>query len=329
MWQLLEGDCLAILPTLPAESINLVFADPPYNIGKAAWDKIPDYLGWCEQWIAACSRVLKRNGAFWVSHSEPEVLVEISRLIAARGRTQVNWITWDKHFNHNFFYVPTRSFEPMAEYLIYHADEGEWTAQSDQTRGFIFEPLRAYLATEFEQSGCTRQQVRDATGTQMEGHWFGRSQWQLPTPEHYAALRILFNGNGGDFLRREYDFLRREYDDLRREYDDLRREYEHLRYTFNNPGKVSSVWQFDPAPRNGHPTPKPEPLLERIIQTCTNAGDTVLDPFAGSGTTLAVAKRLDRKSIGIELDPTYCGLIRKRLSQPQQRRLLDLIAASS
>ena len=112
-WQLHHGDCLTILQTLPAESVNLIFADPPYNIGKAVWDKIPNYLNWCEKWIAACSRVLKRNGAFWVSHSEPRILTDLSRMIEQHGRGLVNWVTWDKYNSPNRYWRESSSPAPM------------------------------------------------------------------------------------------------------------------------------------------------------------------------------------------------------------------------
>jgi len=134
----------------------------------------------------------------------------------------------------------------------------------------------------------------------MAGHWFEKVQWSLLTRENYKWLRTLFNANGGEYLRREYE--------------DLRREYEDLRYTFNNPGKVSSVWQIPPAKPNGHPTPKPEKLLERIINATSNPGDLVLDPFTGSGTTGAVAARLGREFIGIEKSEKYAEMAESRIA---------------
>jgi len=108
---------------------------------------------------------------------------------------------------------------------------------------------------------------------------------------------------------------------LRREYEDLRREYESLRYTFNNPGKVSSVWQIPSAKRNGHLTPKPEALLERIILATSNPGDTVLDPMMGSGTSLVIAARLGRHGIGCEIDERYFELAKRRIEAAQQLEL--------
>jgi len=305
--ELWQGDCLDLIPYIKDCSIDLVFVDPPYNIKKAEWDKIDNYQAWCELWIAECSRVLKPNGAFWVSHKIPKQLVLISDKIEMHGRTQINWITWDKFFGKSFFYVPTRSFEPMVEFLIYHADEGEWTSQCDKERGFIFESLRAYLENEILRSGWTkaqlkRQWMKDKNNkSEMPRHWLEQKQFEVPTKENYEWLRNLLNKSG------ELKYLRREYEDLRQEYEDMR-------YTFNNPGKMSSVWQIPPAKANGHPTPKPEELLKRIIEATSNEGDIVLDPMMGSGTTGKMAKLLNRNFIGIEKDPEYFKIAKARLN---------------
>ncbi len=200
-----------------------------------------------------------------------------------------------------------RSFQPMAEYLIYHADDGQWQAQCDKQRGFIFEPLREYLDEEKIRAGFTTRQVAEhfqkktgsRTVTGMAGHWFANVQWSLPTAENYRWLRWLFNQNDGE---------------------DLRREYEDLRPTFNNPGRVSSVWQGPPAKRNGHETPKPEWLLERIIRATSNEGDLIFDPFMGSGTTAVAADRLGRKFFGCDISGKYVKMSLDRINQDRLRR---------
>jgi DNA modification methylase len=308
-----------------------LFLDPPYNIGVFCKMPEDEYLAWCERWIAEGSRVLAANGAFWVIHKDPVILSKLSEMIAAHGRKRINWVTWDKYneagdlqgFMDGYTVVDSlRSFQVMAEYLVYHADEGDWTAQCDRERGFIFEPLRAYLAGEWKRAGFERQELNIAVGTAATGggmasHYLGMTtQWKLPTKEHYQMMRAYANSHnhGGEYLQREYE-------DLRREYEDLRREYEDLRYTFNNPGKVSSVWQIPPAPKNGHPTPKPEPLLERVIETTSNPGDLVLDFFAGSFTTAVVAERLGRRWICGDNDTGWVELGERRLKIAGQLRL--------
>lgn len=321
--RLIQGDCLVEMKQIPDGIIDLVFVDPPYNIGKADWDKIDNYLEWCAEWIAECSRVLKPNGAFWISHSKPLVLAQLSGLI--KGRELRNWITWDKYqgagslqgFMDGFTLSGgMRSWQPMAEYLVYHADEGDWTSQCDKERGFIFEPLRAYLAGEIERAGAHKEDINEWLGFRRQGgmagrHYFSRSQWCLPTEEHYRGMRdCLRSLGGGKYLRREYE--------------DLRREYEDLRYTFNNPGKMSSVWQIPPAKANFHATPKPEELMKRIIEATSNEGDLVLDPMMGSGTTGVACVNLKREFIGIELDEKYFELAEKRIREAGAQMIMDL-----
>ena len=139
----------------------------------------------------------------------------------------------------------------------------------------------------------------------------------LPTEENHQWLRDLFNRNGNEYLKREYE-------DLKREYEDLRAEFEHLRYTFNNPGKMSSVWQIPPAKANFHATPKPEELMRRIIEATSNEGDIVLDPMMGSGTTGVVCQATGREFIGIEIDEKYFELAQSRIEDASAQLTLDL-----
>lgn len=275
--------------------------------------------------------MLKFNGALWVSHGDPDELLAISQFIVeVGGPPRINWITWDKYngattdkgFMDGFTVTGLlRSFQPMAEYLIYHAMTATDANQYSQGRQFIFEPLRAYLDEEKKRAGFKTRQVAEhfqkktgsRTVTGMAGHWFTNVQWSLPTEENYQWLRDLFNQSGGEYFRQEYEYLRQEYKYLRREYEDLRP-------TFNNPGLVSSVWQGPPAKRNGHETPKPEWLLERIIKATSNEGDLIFDPFMGSGTTAVAADRLERRWFGCDISEEYVAMANKRIAKDRQNR---------
>src|SRR5690606_33982970 len=78
---------------------------------------------------------------------------------------------------------------------------------------------------------------------------------------------------------------------------------------------AAPVWRFPIASPNGHPTPKPIPLMAELVSASTRPGDLVLDPFAGSGSVLIAAKNLGRRAIGIEIEERYCELAAERLSQ--------------
>ena len=311
-----HADCVEFMQSLPDGCVNLIFADPPYNIGKAAWDKIEDYHEWNARWIQEASRILAPNGAFWVSHSEPEQLLLMSQLIAKYGRKRINWITWWKHngkreVGRNNALKGNdglRSWFPCGEYLVYHADEGGWVSKQDETRGFIFESIRAYLDGERKRAGVPHRKVISHLGmTGHDSHFFSPVQWKLPLEHQYVAMRELFYqvSNGSS---------------LRREYESLRREYESLRYTFHTDEDVSSLWQFPPGVSEWHPTPKPEGLLRRIVYSTSNPGDVIYEPFAGSATGCKVADKLGRKWFATELEREYVEKASQEI-EDQQRQL--------
>jgi site-specific DNA-methyltransferase (adenine-specific) len=135
-------------------------------------------------------------------------------------------------------------------------------------------------------------------------HYFGNSQWVFPTKEIYEGI-LQTTGY------------------FKRPYESLRQEYESLRYTFNNQTVMTSdfnkqcwnnnVWNYEIAPKTWHITPKPVDLIENIIRHSSNEGDTVLDPFMGSGTTGVACINTNRKFIGIELEPEYVEIANRRI----------------
>ena len=94
------GDCLTVMRDIPDKSIDLITTDPPYNIGKAEWDKIPDYVEWCGKWIMECQRVLKDNGSFYFFHNDMEQIVDLMRWIRDNtGFVFKQFIVWNKRFD--------------------------------------------------------------------------------------------------------------------------------------------------------------------------------------------------------------------------------------
>jgi site-specific DNA-methyltransferase (adenine-specific) len=204
-----------------------------------------------------------------------------------------------------------------------------YSGACDELRGFVFEPLRSYLRSEWQRAGLKPDNANAACGTKSmaAGHYFTRSQWCLPTAEHYQALRDFANRNGGDYLRREYEDLRREYEDLRREYEDLRRPFGVTRFD-----PFTDVWNFRTVQtRPGkHPCEKPQSLLGHIIKSSTRPGAVVLDSFAGSGATGQACLALGRKFIGIERCPHWHQVASQslRVIQPDLLSLLSIPSAA-
>jgi site-specific DNA-methyltransferase (adenine-specific) len=142
----------------------------------------------------------------------------------------------------------------------------------------------------------------------MAGHYFGASQWALPTEDAYAKLRHLFNNGPG------HEYLRRDYEDLRRPFNVTRFD------------PFTDVWTFRTVqPRPGkHPCQKPQSLLRHIISSSTRPGAVVLDSFAGSGATGQACLALGREFIGIERCPHWHRVASESLKAVQP----DLFASA-
>lgn len=254
--EILTGDCLQMLPGLSEESVDLIFADPPFNIGysydvyhdrKAA----ADYLAWTEKWLAAVRRVLSPKGSIFVAIGD-EFAAEMKIRLDACGLTMRNWIVW----HYTFGVSCTKKFNRSHAHILYYvADPKRFTFNPDSIR-----VPSARQTTYADRRANPRGKLPDDT-------WVLRPQESsnhfLPQGDTWYASRVC-----GTFRE-----------------------------------------------RTAHPCQMPEAVLERIIRVASNPNDLVLDPFAGSGTTLAVAKRLGRRFLGIELSEQYSDGIRKRLQQ--------------
>jgi site-specific DNA-methyltransferase (adenine-specific) len=343
MNQVIQGDCLEVMATLPDNSIDLICTDPPYFGVKGGgdkgrfewwdrqWEKPTEFLKWIDQLAAQWQRILKPNGSLYCFAS-PRMAARVEVTLGERFAV-LNHIRWVKEagWHQKADKEISRQFHSPWEAVLfcehYGADniakgEAGYGAKCDELRGFVFEPLRAYLDGERQRAGFSVRGVAEAfqqktgsrTVTGMAGHWFTSVQWTLPTEENYLWLRRLFNGDGDEYLRREYEDLRREYEDLRREYEDLRRPFS---VTADVP--YTDVWTFPTvqAYRGKHPCEKPAAMLEHIITASSRSDAVVLDCFAGSGSTLVAAKKLGRQYIGIEIDPHWCDVARGKLGETQ------------
>jgi site-specific DNA-methyltransferase (adenine-specific) len=336
---LLHGDCLEILPLLEAGSVDLILTDPPYGKVRGdfdeAWTNRVAMLGDCKKWIDAMHRTMKHNATlYWFAW--PSLAGRIEGLISEK-LNPLSHIIWKKpstvaqKANPDLLRAPMPETERiiMAEpYMSDNIAKGEtvYHLKCDELRGFIFEPLRAYLDGERQRAGFTPKQCNEVCGNQMSGHYFTQTQWTLPTRENYEKLQAAFNSKGADMtkdfdvLHKDYRILKKEYDILKRDFDDLKKEFEDLRRPFcldkNDP--KTDVWEFTPpkpSERMGHPTPKPLELITFMCRISSKKDAVILDPFMGSGTTALAAKQLGRKCIGIELEQEYLDMVVERLKQ--------------
>jgi len=242
--QILHGDCIEILKSLPAGSVDLIFADPPYNLQlqndlyrpnmtkvdavNDSWDQFEgfaEYDAFTTEWLSASRRVLKDTGTIWVIGSYHNIY-RVGAIMQDLGFWILNDIIWLKA-------NPMPNFRGVR---FTNAHETMLWAQKKKGAKYTF-----------------NHQSMKALNDDLQM----RSDWHLPLAT--GIQRIKRNGT------------------------------------------------------KAHSTQKPEALLYRIILAASSPGDVVLDPFFGTGTTGAVAKKLGRDWIGIEQDKKYVRLAQKRI----------------
>jgi len=335
-----HGDCLEEMKGIPDGSVSLICTDPPYFRVKnepwdRQWDTASGFLEWIGRLCVEWQRILKPNGSLYVFAS-PQMAARVECKIGETFNV-LNTITWAKPNGRSrrACKEALRSYFPDSERIIFaeyyganNMAKGEagYEAKCDELRGFVFEPLRKYLADEFAALGWNSDKLNEICGTaSMAGrHYTARSQWCLPTVEHYAKLQAAAGAAFDAHLRREYEDLRREYEDLRREYEDLRREYEDLRRPFSVTAAVpyTDVWNFRAVShyKGKHPCEKPADLIRHIVRTSSMEGDTVMDCFMGTGVVGKVSREEGRSFIGIELDHGYFEIAKERILDTQTQQ---------
>ncbi len=259
--EIIEGDCLEAMARLPPECVDLVFADPPYNLQLESslsrpdqslvdgvdddWDKFAsfsDYDKFTRSWLGAVRRVMKKDATIFVIGSYHNIF-RAGSILQDLGFWILNDIIWRKANPMPNF--RGRRFTNAHETLI-------WAAKSPRAKNYCFN-------YELLKGGNEDCQVR--------------SDWFLPICTGTERLK---DASGGKL----------------------------------------------------HPTQKPEALLTRILLAASNKGGVVLDPFFGSGTTGAIAKRLGRSFIGIERDASYASAARKRIAgvKPLPHEAIAMVA---
>jgi site-specific DNA-methyltransferase (adenine-specific) len=257
--QIIQGDCIETLPALPERSVDLVFADPPYNLQLQQdlwrpnmtrvdavddeWDRFDGFAAYdrfTRAWLEGCRRVLKDTGALWVIGSYHNIY-RIGAILMDLGYWILNDVVWVKQ-------NPMPNFRGVR---FTNAHETLIWAQKHKGARYTFN----YAAMKAFNDGL-----------QM------RSDWEIPICR--GAERLAVDGE------------------------------------------------------KAHSTQKPEALLYRVVLSSTNPGDVVLDPFFGTGSTGAVAKKLGRRWIGVERDARYIAVAQERIDRVEPAAQAALKIAS-
>jgi len=247
MNSIIKGDCVAAMEHLPENSVDVIFADPPYNLQLEGnlhrpdqskvdavdddWDKFSDFAAYdafTRAWLLAARRVLKPHGTIWVIGSYHNIF-RVGTVLQDLGYWMLNDVIWRKTNPMPNF--RGRRFTNAHETMI-------WASRDQNAKKYTFN---------YEAMKMANDEV------QM------RSDWLFPICTGHERLK---NSEGS---------------------------------------KV-------------HPTQKPEALLHRVLMSSTKPGDVVLDPFFGTGTTGAVAKRLGRNFVGIERQSDYIDAATARIA---------------
>ncbi len=272
------GDCIRIMNDWPADSVDLVFADPPYNIGYQ-YDQYEDkrddeeYVRWTCDWIDACVHLLKPTGSMYILIGDEyaaEVRIHLKQLERDRQLVHRNWIIWHYTFGQNCRVKFNRSHAHLF-YGVGPAAFERWTAKKPP---FTFN--RPAVAVPSARQTTYADRRANPTGKMPDDTWYLRPQ----EVEAEGVERYFSPDEDTWYLSR-------------------------LCGTFTE----RQGW---------HPCQLPEALLERIIKLSSNEGDVVFDPFVGSGTTLAVAARLKRQWVGCELSKAYAHKATERIRHCQK-----------
>lgn len=253
------GESLSILKKMKDKSVQLIFADAPYNIGKNfgnnsdKWESVSDYIAWCKTWIDECMRVLSDTGTMY-------------------------FMTATQHMPYLDVFA-SENYNVLCRIIWAYDSSG---VQSKKIYGSLYEPI--LMINKSKKAAYTFNHedilVEAKTGAKRK-----LIDYRKNPPQPYSTEKV--PGNVWDFSR-----VRFKMD-----------EYEN------------------------HPTQKPEALLERIVKASSNPGDVVLDPFSGSFTTSAVAVRLGRVGIGIDLNEEYyeIGLRRTGITNVRNGKSLEKV----
>jgi len=324
-----EGDNLEVMSKFDSKSIDLIYADPPFYTNKqfeiiwhdgaekrAFEDRwkggIEHYISWMEPRLEACHRLLKDTGSLFIHcdyHASAHLRVLLDRIFGednfrneiiwkrktGRGETQHKSNQFGVCTDFILFYAKTKNSKFNTQFIPISESDPIYADYVQSNFKFVDEKGRKYRSADlsspsprpnlmYEYKRYKSPEKGWAVSKEKMGQWDKEGRLLFPQTKDGRIRRKLF-----------LDELKGK--PVQNLWDDIQ--------------MISS----QSGERLGYPTQKPVALLERIIKTASDEGDIILDPFCGCGTTLVAAQRLGRKWIGIDISPTACNLMKKRLQK--------------
>lgn len=308
--QLLHGDCLELMKNISDGSVDLVLTDPPYGtmrrknsrpevrLDDITWDYEIDP----KTLLVEVKRILRPNGKCLIFCQEPYtsklVLCDIPELIFCQR------LHWLKNTAGNFLCATQNCMQYIEDIVLYRKNYRVWDEKKE-------DPTRQYMIDELGKSGLTKNQINQLIGCKSQAsHYFASGmQFEIPTAEKYKILQKT------GYFQKPYSELQKQHEEFQTGL--LKRASEKYPSVFNLCGgnSKSNVFEYPKDNDGYHPTQKPVALLEDLILTYSNEGETVLDSCMGSGSTGVACVNTNRDFIGIELDENYFRIAEKRIDE--------------
>jgi DNA modification methylase len=313
------GDCELVLSRFPDESIDLVYADPPffsdryyeilwgdgYEI-RAFEDRwkggINNYVEWMVPKLEQCKRVLKKTGTMYLHcdwHSSHYLKVEMDRIFGLSNF--INEIVWKRSVAHSDARQGAKHYGRLHDTLLFYAKDKEYT-WNQQYVPFSEDYVNNFY--KFIEPNTNRRYMLD----NISGP--GGSSKGNPIYEFLGVKR---------YWRYSKETMEKLYGEGRIVQTKKGNVPRYKRYLDEMKGiPLQDLWD-DIRPIStskeslGYPTQKPEKLLERVIETSSNQLDVVLDPFCGCGTAIFVSQQKGRRWVGVDVSPTACDLMERRM----------------
>ncbi len=278
-----KGDCLELMKSIPTGSVDMILCDLPYGVTEYEWDKILNG----EELFKAYKRIGKQNANVILFCQ-----IEFAKYLMCS--------TFQSEFSHCLIWCKDKKTRhlsvnslPMSQYEMILVFRINKYSNKNSHRN-----LRQYFMQELFASGKSIKQIEREIPNYSAHHWFRfSSDYRIPTEKNYKRLREITG---------RFD---RSYSEVKSEFA----EEKNNTATYNGTNE-SDLLHFGLSEKRVHPTQKPVALLEYLIKTYSNKGETVLDNCMGSGSTGVAAVNTGRSFIGFEIDDKYFDVAKRRIN---------------